>query len=759
VRALAEGLTLSRLRTHLGVVKSLVEDDLGLAPATVAALTLAFLDELIARLAAAAPDETAAARRRRRLAAAIVARLRLRLADLPPPGFEVEPLARLIDRLLRESGIRASLAEVGCAADALDAALNAALAAGGAARPQPLPVGAGVVPLDNATEYCWYASWLLADEDLPLLGLSDLEQPSRLVLALQAADTPLTAYIRAQCTDAQRSEIDARSDATQEPAPALLRMILGVVNRLMQREVLLERAGSTGPFAEGALSQDIKSERRDYIGDQTLILFNRRVLEHAFRDDIDKAGGWFARWLGRFVSGAIALPRHEVYVTADRRFVMCDDIPIHMGENVRWFDEGKALRRFGKAADSGLGLRAILTLVTSFQGTIGRDDNDLAAYWLTVFLGDVFRTLGPISTLNTGRDIVLGFITLLNFGGPKDAPSTLPSNPAANHRKQDAIVGLADFLFTMLLHAQYDRDNYSIFLFHRTKDGIGDRRRDAMLRHWLGGSIGMGIVAGIVGSVVAQIIAWAEDWKRLLFTICKSVAKMFFGYWIFNYLLLENRADDGRYRPGGGAFRGYPDREARPSPYRLPMPGGRGRYVGQANQGLFSHNFIANRDFVTPAQSAPLQTYAYDFDHAFREGIACVRDGTVFAINEGQADSNTTAANTLTIRHSMIDPEHDDFGTGPVQTYSVYVHLAQNGVTDAPFFGGATPAIGTPVAQGDIIALAGDTGMSFHNHLHLHVVPDDGTGRPATFTIPFVFEDAGGDGVLKSTTWYRSGNR
>ena len=101
-----------------------------------------------------------------------------------------------------------------------------------------------------------------------------------------------------------------------------------------------------------------------------------------------------------------------------------------------------------------------------------------------------------------------------------------------------------------------------------------------------------------------------------------------------------------------------------------------------------------------------------------------------------------------------------------MQTFTVYLHLAQNGVTQAPLFGGiapvqesVTPGGGTPVTQGDLIALAGDTGMSFHNHLHMHILPAGTGGRPDnTFAIPFVFEDAPGDGNLKSTTWYRSGN-
>jgi hypothetical protein len=240
---------------------------------------------------------------------------------------------------------------------------------------------------------------------------------------------------------------------------------------------------------------------------------------------------------------------------------------------------------------------------------------------------------------------------------------------------------------------------------------------------------------------------------------------MFLLFWVYNYLFRENATDGGRYRANGGSFRGYPPRAS--SPYRLPYPGGEGRYVGQANLGLFSHNFITNTDFVTPANSAPVQVYAYDFNHEFREGIACVRGGVVWQFTETITDSDESNWNFLVVRHDTIDPVHDDFGQGPLQTYTVYGHLAQNGVTNAPAFGGTAPVQesvtaggGTPVARGQLIAQAGDTGMSFHNHLHLHVVPDNGSGMPnlSAHTIPFVFGDAPGDGNLKSITWYRSGN-
>ena len=81
--------------------------------------------------------------------------------------------------------------------------------------------------------------------------------------------------------------------------------------------------------------------------------------------------------------------------------------------------------------------------------------------------------------------------------------------------------------------------------------------------------------------------------------------------------------------------------------------------------------------------------------------------------------------------------------------------------------------IGTRVRRGNPIMRAGSTGVSFHNHLHLHVLR--GPAPPATpeplgasqlvtdgdlsdYTLPFVFADAPGDGVLKNLRWYRSRN-
>ena len=59
---------------------------------------------------------------------------------------------------------------------------------------------------------------------------------------------------------------------------------------------------------------------------------------------------------------------------------------------------------------------------------------------------------------------------------------------------------------------------------------------------------------------------------------------------------------------------------------------------------------------------------------------------------------------------------------------------------------------------------AGSTGISFHNHLHMHVIPDPGppynSFNGVGNTIPFVFSDpdTGGDGNPTHFNFYKSAN-
>lgn len=828
VKGFADSATLPAIRTELAFWKALVEEDLGLSPAALTALIPDFLDGLRHELAAAAPADLAVARRLRLCDAALL-RLRRLSHELVVPDLDLEPLARALDALLRKSGVAAALAEISCAMDGLGKVAEGVGGIVAVLQPPPAPLSAGVIPLHASMEYSWYASWLLADEDVPLLGLSDVNNHDPFIEQLTHGTGEFETLLRSKFGDGGNAVLQGSVEGDR------LLLLLAVVNRLMHEGSLLDGADGEQAITEASLPDKIKDLRNSYRQDQNLLLFNRRIIEHFFGDNVDVFGGF---WNG--LADAV-FPPNQVFVTGDRRFVMCDDKPIHMDSGVNWYDaplfkqttqprmwfkfdhaspqacemvaqvahaaaeavkatlhyvdiqpgheaggatvgslevaetlnqiffgrplsawpleKSAGLRRLGKWLDGPIGPKALSTLALTFQSMHSTATGVNKFYfYVTVAGGDVVRVMGRISMLNAVRDLVIGVVTLVNFGGPHAGPSTLPDNPARNHKKQGPVVALSDTLFAMALISLYPRDAYSIYIFDPSRP-VGSLRKDAMLKHWLAGGVGLGFLAGLTGSFVAQFIAWSEDVPRFFLTGLKSAGKMFGLYWVYLYLFKENAADDGRYRPGGGSFKGYPDKGQAASPYLLPYPGGSSAYVGQGNLGFFSHNFITDQNFVNPAASAPQQTYAYDFGLDFQKPIACARAGTVFSFTEATPDSSTASANQIIIKHATIDPVHDDFGSGPVQTYAAYLHLATNGVTNAPKFGGTAPAPGTAVAQGDLIGLAGDTGFSFHNHLHMHVLPDDGTGNPGSVAIPFVFQDVGGEGVPKSLTWYRSGNR
>jgi hypothetical protein len=850
LKALTDSATLPVIRAELEFWKSLVETDLGFSPDFMSGLIASFIGKLRAELAAIASTDLAAVRRLR-LCESLLVRLGLQAQHLRPPDLDVEPLARMIEEFLRNSGVAGALREVSCALDGIQAALDGAVAAGSAVRQVLQPVGAGVVPLQESMDYAWYASWLLNDEDIALLGLSDLSDAKGLLLQLKG-NGELERHLRVELLQpAERTALD-NYEGPAEPSKELLLTILAGINRAMQAGPILRLNFDDEVLADSELTEEIIDLRGDYEEKQLLFFYNRRVIEKVFQGKVDTAPAQvglkgFVHDLGTAIVTGVAWSRNQVFVTGDRRYVMCDDKPIHVGENVKWHEAplfstrvsgqmwfdfvhaspqvcemfawilamvaeagkaimhlvdtqpgheapagsvaaieiadtiqqllfgrpvsayflegGPGLRRWGKSLDSFFGLKSIATLISTLQ-SMHKDapGGNIARFWLTVALGDAVRTIGRTQLANTGRDVVLSFLTLWNFRGPRDGPSQRPPNPSWNHRKQAPFVSVSDTLFAMALIGLYPRDNYSIYIWSEDF-GTEHRRRDMFLGHWLGGSLGLGCLAGLTGSFVAQVIAWGEDYPRFFKTGGKSAAKMFLLYWIFNTLFRENATDGGRYKAGGGSFKGYPERDGkvngvpRPSPYLLPAARGATLYAGQANLGLFSHNFIANTDFVTPANTGTQEAYAYDFGIDFKKEIACVRAGTVVSFRESMADSDETDENQIVIRHSTIDPVHDDFGSGPVQTYAVYMHLAHNGVRDAPAFSPNPPAVGTAVAQGDFIALAGDTGNSFHNHVHIVVVPDNGSNAPdLTFAIPFVFFDVGGDGVPKSRTWYRSEN-
>jgi murein DD-endopeptidase MepM/ murein hydrolase activator NlpD len=128
--------------------------------------------------------------------------------------------------------------------------------------------------------------------------------------------------------------------------------------------------------------------------------------------------------------------------------------------------------------------------------------------------------------------------------------------------------------------------------------------------------------------------------------------------------------------------------------YVLPYPVGKSYHVSQSNNSPsgWSHSrSMWNGVFV----------YAYDFDMPIGTIVTAARSGTVVNVVESFEDGNRIPGreNVVVIRHSD-------------GSFARYFHLTQNG---------ALVEVGQEVARGDTMALSGDTGNSYHPHLHFDV--------------------------------------
>jgi len=165
--------------------------------------------------------------------------------------------------------------------------------------------------------------------------------------------------------------------------------------------------------------------------------------------------------------------------------------------------------------------------------------------------------------------------------------------------------------------------------------------------------------------------------------------------------------DEGSVTAPGSSGRCGPWPSQESSPYVLPYPAGTTFQVRQGNCTPGTHT-VGSRD-----------QYAYDFDLSIGDLVVAARAGVVEELEERFEDGNgvVTEANYVLIRH--------DDGQA-----SVYFHLTRNGVL---------VALGDPVAQGEPVALSGQTGRSgISPHLHFGVLGPAGVTVPVTFrnTIP-----------------------
>ncbi len=405
-------------------------------------------------------------------------------------------------------------------------------------------------------------------------------------------------------------------------------------------------------------------------------------------------------------------------------------------------------------------------------------------FWITLALSDFINLMTYNGLPDQVQDAVLSFITLLNYDGPNSAPESGDDLRPRNLDCSRIYASLAGFGAIYLFYWLAPRKHYGL---PAPITGSG-----WPYLYWF-----LGYVSGFAGHLLGTMLGWGFAGGAVYWKGYKDDVGMSFVFHTINVLMLwysvkEGDTGKGKYFHGEGEFLGYGD--VATSPYKMPFRPGKPIFVGQAHQGLFSHN----------AFQGEAECYAYDFGMDEGDDIVASRAGTVVDYFDWVPDNTnpsgaelTPVANAATasgflqthqtqsaswnfiiIRHDTLVDGHDcDVGaTGPsdtVTTYAVYGHGRQNSVRDV-FAARATPVapasiIGTTVAQGDVIMKAGHTGMSFHNHLHMQIQVRNpsATGsfnwsQTKNYTIPFIFQGVrnviGADGMLKACTWYESDN-
>ena len=482
--------------------------------------------------------------------------------------------------------------------------------------------------------------------------------------------------------------------------------------------------------------------------------------------------------------------------------------------------------RITREAGADLGAKFLFSPLPSWLavlfGSIEGHHSDAAfknqfTYWLTLLGSDALTAWDAHTWLTRFHDLVLSTFTLLN-----QKPEVSGEKLACNWQHGGPYSQLGSFLAMYVMVVTKSRDDYSFpFSFF---DG-----KNAYQALWF---LVLAPLFSTIGSAVGTLVSFALS-RQLhggLFAeqLGRGALRGLRDYHLLEYQHREGDSDGGRYNPkfdtNGNVisparidFGGYPPASA--SPYKLPYEKGKQLFAGQANMGAFSHMRFAGRP----------QIYAYDFAHDFGEEILCSRPGTVvdyfdwmpddknlssaagdrteldaalveasaltvvdatsgatvpvlIAGQSGNGGDPPTMANFVMVRHDTRDDVHDrSQSSAPVFTFSKYMHGRKDGVRDAFAQRGIQPhqIIGSTVQQGHLVMLAGDTGLSFHNHLHMEVLGSTansqgtatvalGVGPPISmnsltnFTLPFVFSEVKNilhtDGVPWHLNWYESDN-
>ena len=280
--------------------------------------------------------------------------------------------------------------------------------------------------------------------------------------------------------------------------------------------------------------------------------------------------------------------------------------------------------------------RFFATFLATFEGIHTKaSPGNRFLMWLTLAGPDFAEMLSYRWWTGMVRDLVLSVLTLINHKPPANESDPHPRNREEIDAVRNVVVVGLHNLFLLL----FKREDWGLI-----KSGGDASPAVSIFVFWsLIGGIGAGGLSGLLGCVAGEAIARDVSADTLTKKVWWAIPQWWFTtiYWL--YLQQEGSTSGGTFTPyGDPPFGGYPN-PATSSPYKLPYDSAAvgSCYVGQANEGLFSHNF-----------NNVQQVYAYDFSLDQADEILAARAGTVVGFAESVPDDsspdNSSPSSTLT---------------------------------------------------------------------------------------------------------------
>ena len=569
IAAFIETLDLDKIRAFVEQLLDILFETFGFSPEFLQDLMCQFIDVVIDAMETAPDGASNEYIELQAQVAALARRLKRELLDdAPTLPFNSESIARLLLDQLREFGLETIQEKAQCLAGKVRAMVDAgtsiydlgkAVEGGGS-------VGALKVadsPISTGRKYCWYASWLY--------------QKRRRATAWQYFGTYLLPLV-------PKDEVWISEDGKQ----LILRHATEAANPDADHgddEILYESnepinwydapqfkntSGCEEHFSGAGSARAADALEQWTLASNIMVIFARLVGHtiHATEPGNHVTHSILAAWqTSRLFGEAITEQPFTSFIR--------DKWGISTGH--RW------------VVDLLFGWMPIFG--GSFEG-FNTDSNDGFQHWMTLIGDDANDTFLVYLWPTLVHEGILSIVTLANQTGSGydgfddgDKPKNFEySYPLTN-------VWLV-FYSWLQSRTALPRLNYS-HPFEATH--MEPFALNQFVYSWM-----FGALAGITGELCGWAISRQVSPRRLLIQLGWGAYKGFGTYVIASYFWNEGDTDGGRYNPNRRTnadgdleyfedteFNGYLNPDT--SPYRLPIADGRPIFVGQANQGMFSH--------------------------------------------------------------------------------------------------------------------------------------------------------------------------